>query len=394
MPRLIKARLRAAAQRTRPPAGACSRSACDAAEARGGLQGPLGRDVALFKFNTWAYVSSQPVCDRRETGGLVVIKAFVKDGDRLRVADFAAQRDAVIWVDLLQPSQEEQKAVEDWLGIAVPTFEEMHEIEISSRLYSDNDAFFMIATLPAHSDSERPEMGPVSFVLAKGRLVTIRYHEPRAFTTFPIRAEKLGLECSDGTSILIVLLETIVDRLADLLEKASAEVIEISHDIFHTREKKASKRDLNFHIILRRIGRKEGFVSNLQDSLLTLQRVAGFLGQITQQTKASADTRARVKTLSRDVGSLADHADSLSQKITFLLEATLGMINIEQNNIIKIVSVAAVVFLPPTLIASIYGMNFAHMPELGWLYGYPLAILLMVIVAVLPFWYFRRRGWL
>src|SRR5690606_8095610 len=172
MPRLIKARLRAAAQRTRPPAGACSRSACDAAEARGGLQGPLGRDVALFKFNTWAYVSSQPVCDRRETGGLVVIKAFVKDGDRLRVADFAAQRDAVIWVDLLQPSQEEQKAVEDWLGIAVPTFEEMHEIEISSRLYSDNDASFMIATLPAHSDSERPEMGPVSFVLAKGRLVT------------------------------------------------------------------------------------------------------------------------------------------------------------------------------------------------------------------------------
>src|SRR5690606_41733061 len=117
---------------------------------------------------------------------------------------------------------------------------------------------------------------------------------------------------------------------------------------------------------------------------LTLQRVAGFLGQITQQTKASADTRARVKTLSRDVGSLADHADSLSQKITFLLEATLGMINIEQNNIIKIVSVAAVVFLPPTLIASIYGMNFAHMPDLGWLYGYPLAMLQLVTVAVRP----------
>lgn len=323
-----------------------------------------------------------------------MIKAYVSDGDRLRAADFGAQRDAVIWVDLLKPTEEESKAVTDWLGVPIPTFEEMHEIEISSRIYSDNGAFFMIATLPSHSDSEQPEMGPVSFVLARDRLVTIRYHEPRAFTTFPIRAEKLGLDCDNGKTLLIVLLETIVDRLADLLEKVSSEVIEISRDIFHSSEVKATRRDRNFQLILRRIGRKEGFVSNLQDSLLTLQRIAGFLGQITQQAKAGSDLRGRVKTLSRDVASLADHADSLSQKITFLLEATLGMINIEQNNIIKIVSVAAVVFLPPTLIASIYGMNFKHMPELDWPWGYPLAVALMIVVAVLPFWYFRRRGWL
>ncbi len=252
----------------------------------------------------------------------------------------------------------------------------------------------MIVQLPAHSDDERPQMGPVSFVLAKDRLITIRYHEPRALQTFPLRAEKLDVACGDGKSVLVALLETVVDRLADLLERASAGVIEISHSIFHPTEQTASKRDLNFQIILRRIGRKEQFISNLEDSLLTLQRLAGFLGQILTQAKADSELRGRVKTISRDVGSLTTHADSLSQKITFLLDATLGMINIEQNNIIKIVSVATVVFLPPTLIASIYGMNFHHMPELDWPWSYPLALLAMVVVAVLPFWIFRRRGWL
>ena len=237
-------------------------------------------------------------------------------------------------------------------------------------------------------------MSPVTFVLAGGRLVTIRYHEPRAFQTFPLRAEKADLQCTSGQTILIALLEAIVDRLADLLERASREIVDISHDIFHPTEKKASKRDINFQIILRRIGRKEDLVSNIQDSLVTLQRLSGFLGHITLQAKNDKDIRARVKTLSRDIASLTDHASFMTQKITFLLDATLGMINIEQNGIIKIVSVAAVVFLPPTLVASIYGMNFEHMPELQWQYAYPAALGLMVISAVLPYWFFKRRGWL
>jgi magnesium transporter len=135
-------------------------------------------------------------------------------------------------------------------------------------------------------------------------------------------------------------------------------------------------------------------VSKIQDSLLTLQRMSGFLVNATSQGKNGKDVRGRVKTLSRDVVSLSDHASFQSQKITFLLDATLGMVNIEQNAIIKIVSVAAVVFLPPTLVASIYGMNFDLMPELKWMLGYPFAIGLMVISAVLPFWFFRRKGWL
>ena len=324
-----------------------------------------------------------------------MIRAFVVENERLRVTDdFAAGKDRVVWVDLSSPSKEEEAAIEEWIGVKIPTREEMEEIEISSRLYVENGAYFMTATLPAQSDGDRPMMSPVTFVLAGTRLVTVRYHEPRAFQTFPLRAEKVDTGCHNGETILIALLEAIVDRLADVLERASSEVVGISHDIFHPSAKKASKRDRDFQLVLRRIGRKEDLVSKIQDSLLTCSACPAFSPMRQSRARASKDIRARIKTLSRDILSLTDHASFLSQKITFLLDATLGMINIEQNAIIKIVSVAAVVFLPPTLVASVYGMNFELMPELKWLFGYPFALAMMVVSAVLPFWFFRRKGWL
>ncbi|HEY6631938.1 MAG TPA: magnesium/cobalt transporter CorA [Rhizobiaceae bacterium] len=324
-----------------------------------------------------------------------MIKAFVADNDRLRaVSDLAANREQVVWIDLLSPTKEEEESVEQWIGAGIPTREEMEEIEISSRLYVENGAYVMTATLPAQADDDRPEMLPVTFVLAGDRLVTIRYHEPRAFQTFPMRAEKADTGCTGGDTILVALLEAIVDRLADVLERASREVIGISQDIFESKEKKPSKRDRDFQEILRGIGSKEDLVSKIQDSLLTLQRLSGFLANIVGRDLEDKGLRARVKTLSRDVASLSDHASFQTQKITFLLDATLGMINIQQNAIIKIVSVAAVVFLPPTLVASVYGMNFSVMPELKWFFGYPFALGLMVVSAVLPFWFFRRKGWL
>jgi magnesium transporter len=324
-----------------------------------------------------------------------MIKAFVADNDRLRVVDdLFANKERVVWIDLLHPTKEEEDSVEQLIGVGIPTREEMEEIEISSRLYAENGAYVMTATLPAQADGDRPEMLPVTFVLAGTRLVTVRYHEPRAFQTFPLRAEKADMGCTSGETILISLLEAIVDRLADVLERASREVVDISHDIFQSTEKKASKRDRDFQEILQRIGSKEDLVSKIQDSLLTLQRLSGFLANVVGKDVNGKDVRARVKTLSRDVISLSDHASFQTQKITFLLDATLGMINIQQNAIIKIVSVAAVVFLPPTLVASVYGMNFEIMPELKWFIGYPMALGLMVVSAVLPFWFFRRKGWL
>ncbi|MER8477271.1 magnesium/cobalt transporter CorA [Mesorhizobium sp. M1163] len=324
-----------------------------------------------------------------------MIKAFVVDNDRLRLVDDLLQNsDTVVWVDLFNPTKEEEKTIETWLGIAVPTREEMEEIEISSRLYVEDGAYFMTAILPAQTEVDDPLMSPVTFVLAGSRLITVRYHEPKAFKTFPQRAEKVATGCTSGDTILIGLLEAIVDRLADILERAGRDVEAISRDIFEARSTKVSKRNRDFQELLKGIGRKEDLASSVRDSLISLQRLAGFLAHASTQTRMSKDTRARIKTLSRDVLSLADHATFLSQKISFLLDATLGMISIEQNAIIKIFSVAAVIFLPPTLVASIYGMNFDIIPELKWHFGYPFAIGMMVLSAILPFWYFRRRGWL
>jgi magnesium transporter len=320
-----------------------------------------------------------------------MIKAFVVDNERLRaVQSLHEHENDVVWADLLEPSKEEEAAIETWLGIGIPTREEMEEIEISSRLYVEDGVSFMTATLPAHTDGDNPVMAPVTFVLAGSRLVTVRYHEPRAFKTFPMRAEKAATGCTTGETILVGLLEAIVDRLADVLERISHDIEALSRDIFNPPAAKAAKRDRDFQRLLKDIGSKESLTSNIRDSLTSLQRLAGFLANAASQK----DALVRIKTLARDVLSLADHASFLSQKITFLLDATLGMINIEQNAIIKIVSVAAVVFLPPTLVASVYGMNFEVMPELRWLLGYPFALVLMLVAAILPFWYFRRKGWL
>ena len=324
-----------------------------------------------------------------------MIKAFVVDNDRLRVVDdLLADGDRVVWADLVNPTKEEEATIESWLGVAIPTREEMEEIEISSRLYVEDSAYFMTATLPAQTEVDDPLMSPVTFVLAGTRLITVRYHEPKAFKTFPQRAEKVATGCTSGDTILIGLLEAIVDRLADILERAGRDIEAISHDIFQATSTKVSKRNRDFQELLKAIGRREDIASSIRDSVISLQRLAGFFAHASTRTKMSKDTKARIKTLSRDVLSLADHATFLSQKISFLLDATLGMISIEQNAIIKIFSVAAVIFLPPTLVASIYGMNFDIIPELKWELGYPFAIGLMVISAILPFWYFRRRGWL
>jgi len=325
-----------------------------------------------------------------------VIRVYAADeqGRLHALEDGADAVSRAVWVDLLTPTPTEEATVETTLGVDVPTRAEMEEIEVSSRLYTQDTAAVMTMTLPTQSDTDEPEMAPVSFVLAGDRLITVRYHTPRAFETFVSRANKAALGCRTGEGVLIALLETIVDRLADILERAGRDVDAISREVFQqeTPGRKAPRRD--FRRVLSEIGRKGDLTSHIRDSLVSLKRLIGFLTQLTSGSKSDKDLRARVKTLTRDTDSLLDHASFLAQKTSFLLEATLGMINIEQNAIIKIFSVAAVIFLPPTLIASIYGMNFQYMPELGWPFGYPLALALMVVSAILPYWYFKHRGWL
>ena len=322
-----------------------------------------------------------------------MIAGFAPAGGRLRaVGDSLADLDGLVWIDLLNPSAEEETVLEAQLGVDIPTREEMQRLEVSGRLYREEDAVVMTATLPARTDSDDLLMAPVAFVIVGGKLITVRYHEPRVFKTFPQRAGESNLGCANGETVFVALLEATVDRLTDILERAEEEVDGISRAIFRGEPSKSMSRDLMNTLQL--IGRKGDLCSNIRVCLLSLQRLAGFWGQVLADRGTSKDLRGRVRTLEHYLESLGDHSSFVSQKVTFLLDATLGMINIEQSNIIKIFSIAAGVFLPPTLIASIYGMNFSFMPELRWAYGYPFAAVLMLASALLPFWYFKRRGWL
>jgi magnesium transporter len=207
------------------------------------------------------------------------------------------------------------------------------------------------------------------------------------------RCNRTESDLKNGAAILIGLLEVIVDRLADFIERIQAEVEGLSHSIFEI-QGRAAARQRGFDVMLRAIGREGEITSKARESAYSFGRLLTFLAHAVNERKEIKQLQSRVRTAARDVTSLTDHATFLSGKIIFLLDATLGMINIQQNDIIKIFSVAAVVFLPPTLIASIYGMNFHYMPELDWRFSYPIALALMVLAAVLPYVYFKRKGWL
>lgn len=308
-----------------------------------------------------------------------------------------------IWFDLVEPSSDEEKAIETSLGIDIPTRGELAEIEASSRLYQEDGAAFMTATLIRRGDDERPEASPVTFIIKDNHLVTVRYHHPQAFPVYIRQAMKPQSTTMTGWGILISLLEAVVDRAADHLERVSAIVDDTSKQVFDTsfvnKPKGAPRRKKpkNLEELLGKVGEEGDFNSKMRESLVSIGRMVAFMQAIldnVRSTKELKENKARIKILQRDIQSLADHASFMSGKISFLLDAVLGMISIQQNGIIKIFSVAAVVFLPPTLVASIYGMNFVHMPELAWRGGYPMALCLMVMSALLPYLYFKRKGWL
>lgn len=298
-----------------------------------------------------------------------------------------------VWIDLVKPTAEEDHAVERLAGIAVPTREDMQEIEISSRLYIENSARYMTATLMCHSDTDMPRTTAVTFILAGHRLVTVRYDVPKPFALVENKLARSCLPSITGEMVLMELVDAVIDRCADILERVGADVDQVSHDIFEP-ESERHGHAKQYSQILIAIGRKGDLTSKVRESLVSVGRVVTFLSAVMEGVKWSKDMREQLKTMQRDVASLTDHASYLSNKITFVLDAMLGVVNLEQNNIIKLFSVMAVVLMPPTLIASIYGMNFKVMPELEWAHGYPYALVLMVAAAVLPYFLFRWKKWL
>jgi len=295
-----------------------------------------------------------------------------------------------VWVDVLDPTMQEKDAVKSLFGVEPPTREDLDEIEISSRLYLEDNAVFMTALVLSRTETVDPECQAVSFILAGDRLLTVRYSEPQPFNTFANRAERHSHPWPKGELVLAGLLEAIIERTADVLEKTGAEVDAVSKQVFSKNGDGASK---DYQSILLRLGAKNDLTSKARESLISLGRMLAFLSQAID-LKSSRDMKGRIKVMTRDVQSLSDHTTFLSNKITFLLDAVLGVVNIEQSRIIRILSVAATVFLPPTLFASIWGMNFKHMPELEWTYGYGLAWCSIVLSAIVPYILFRWRKWL
>jgi magnesium transporter len=297
-----------------------------------------------------------------------------------------------VWLDLSSPDQAEDEAVESLTGISVPTRDEMLEIEVSSRLYAENGALYMTATLMCASETPAPKHTPVTFILTGGRLVTVRYDDPRPFA---MAAARLGRVCPAGLTgevVMMDLLDAIIDRAADILERSGSDIEAVSRGIFES--KAGFGKSINYRDMLKGLGREGELASKVRESLVSLGRLLLFLANIADQAKWPKDQRAQVKSMARDVQSLSDHATYLTDRSTFLLDALLGMVSLEQNNIIKLFSVAAVVLMPPTLVASIYGMNFEHMPELKWTFGYPMALGMMLVAAVLPYLFFKWKKWL
>ena len=323
-----------------------------------------------------------------------MINVFVKQAAGLKRLDPPPSTlpDDCIWVDLIDPSAEEERMIEQALGIDVPTREEMKEIEASSRLYEEHGALFMTATVATKLDTDLPESAQVTFILAKNRLVTNRYVDPLPFRRFIAYAERHPSSCTTAPVVLAGVIESVINRIADVLERVGGDLDVLSSEIFAPpRKRRSGARD--FRLTLDRIGQSGDLTSKARESLVSIGRVVAFVQQ-SALIPLEKETKDRFRSLSRDVLALSDHSSFLGNKVTFLLEATLGMINIDQNNIIKIFSVVTVFMLPPSVIVGWFGMNFQHLPWLRLDHGPLIALGLMLLSALLPYAIFKRLGWL
>ena len=298
------------------------------------------------------------------------------------------------WIDLEEPTRAEEQLVEKSLKVDVPTREELVEIEPSSRLFERNGTLYMTISALFGVEEGQPSSEPIGFVLAGNRLVTVRYVTPKPVRAFIAHARIEPELVRDAMTVLYRLLDAIIDRLADELEELGVEIERISNHIFQRGEESRRIPAQRLTALLTRIGRDQSLLARIRETAVSTSRLISFLHGSNRLNQDGREHREHVASLAADTTSLIDHSAFLSNNLTFLMDAALGLISIEQNAAMKMFSWAALVFLPPTLIAGIYGMNFQHMPELDWLYGYPMALTLIVLSAVLPLWILKSRGWI
>ena len=294
-----------------------------------------------------------------------------------------------VWIDLHDPDETQVRDAHMQCGTRIPTREDLSEIESSSRHFVEDGALYLSLPLVIKALTDDPELTPVGFIITRERLVTVRFDPLKSFEMaaeqFKTNPPKTGLEAFTG------LIEALIDRKADLLEKHAQETEELSHEVFRRQRQKRLDGD-SMRTLLARVGAMADRGSKMRTSLVTLGRVLPFVVDVADG-KLPDDIAGRLHSAKEDVLSLIGFQEGLANKVQFLLDAALGFINIDQNDVFKILTVVSAVGVPPTLVASVYGMNFKAMPELNWSYGYPYALALIVVTTLLPLWWFRTKGW-
>ncbi|TYP62881.1 magnesium transporter [Stutzerimonas stutzeri] len=310
-----------------------------------------------------------------------------------RLVCLAAERDVAdaAWIDLIRPNDAEIAQLRV-LGVPVPSLAEMEEIELSNRLYREDGLDYMTAMLPGErAGGDRISM-PVTFILSTDRLVTVRHHSPRPFLTYPERAERSTLGCGTPDRLFLGLVEEIIARLADILEGAGRTLDQTTAAVFERRAVAAASDRLQ--AALQDVGREAETMARVRLALLTVERMQAFYTATLEDRPEEGRLRAATRAQMRDIQALEVHADFLGGRVSLAVDTTLGLINLQQNNTVRILPVVAALFLPPTLIASVYGMNFTNMPELNEPWGYAFALILMGGTTLGTWLFLRWKGWI
>jgi len=312
-----------------------------------------------------------------------MINAFaINDSRLLRIDDEPADLSSAIWLDLLEPTGEEREMLQEGLGQSLASFLELEDIEASARFFEDEDGLHLHSFFYCEDEENYADLASVAFTIRDGRLFTLRDRELPAFRLYRMRSRSQRLLECNAYEVLLDLFETKIEQLADVIENVYADLEKLSRVILN------GTQDEAFNEALNTLTEQEDTSSKVRLCLMDTQRALGFLVRLPPNQLEQA------REILRDIESLQPHNESLFQKVNFLMQAAMGYINIEQNKIMKFFSVVSVMFLPATLVASTYGMNFEFMPEIHFKYGYPMAIGLMIGAALTPYIYFKRKGWL
>ncbi|WP_203140927.1 magnesium/cobalt transporter CorA [Marinobacter mangrovi] len=317
-----------------------------------------------------------------------MLRFFRIDNGLIREMDVAPdEADSALekadWIDVHTPDDDERNLLQRLLHTDVPEFDEVEEIEASARCFVDQAGIHVHSLFLTQTEGRHDTIS-VACILQSRRLITIREDDVADFRLIRMRARRGQVEANSPAELLVTLFEQKMENHADSLEDLHRQLEDVSYMVLEDEEAELDEA-------IGKLARLEDSNGKIRLCLMDSQRDISFLLRHLRSASEHADT---LREIMRDIETLMSHTTFLFDKINFLMDSTQGFINIEQNQIIKIFSIAAVVFLPPTLVASIYGMNFDVMPELHWLGGYPWALGLMVMAGIAPYLYFKKKGWL